>query len=286
MGRKLLLLNLIMLAGIVVLAQHFVAAWKEFEGSVNVVPSMPKRELTVSVPEPPEPIEALAGFLIIPERNLFSPMRGAEPDEDAEEAEEQAPTIAVEPDLLSVMSFGDTREAVLNVYQGRRGREATTTVVRLGDEVQGWEVTEIGDDRVVISWREEQKVLEMGEPTEAPKRQSRSQQAVNIITVGAAGAAVETTSPTEAEEEGRGVEVGVVGSRAGQQTGRGGRLGGAGQRGGLGQQGVGPTGGQPGQLGGSSRGNIGRGGRGATQQRLPGTVGGVTRPTPTRPPLD
>ncbi len=276
MGRKLLLANLVILAGIVVLAQQLVASWQEFQG-VPVIAPLPSRSPELEPPAPPERASPLSQFLIIAEKNLFTQGRGNEPD-DADAEAERPPDLPVKPKLVSVSSFAGTREAVLEIFEGRRGQNSQRQVVREGADVQGYEVASIDDTSLTLTWKQVSHVIDLEPYRAQPRQAARASSGVTVITVGAAAAAVETTSPTAEEEEGRGLEVGVVSA----QQGRGGAQAGAGRGalGGRGQTGRGTLG--RGQAG---RGNLGRGNLGRTQQQgLPGTVGLGQQQRPQQPP--
>ncbi len=272
MGRKLVLANLIILTGILVLAQQMVESWAEFQGTPTVLP-LPARELELSPPSQEARPATLPQFLVIAEKNLFTESRGLEPS-DGEDAAQRPPELAVEPKLVSVSSFGGTREAVLEIFEGRRSQNSERRAVKLGDTVQGYQVVEIQDSSLVLGWQSVRHVIPLEPPRSQPRQAARAGKSVNIITVGSAASAVETTTPEAAEEEARGIEVGVVSAQQGRAPGARGAQTGGGLRGG--------RGGLTGQRG--SRGS-GRNQTNSTRQGLPGTVGfGQPQPPPQNPP--
>ncbi len=252
MAKKLLLLNLILVASVAVLAQRLVSSWSEFR---EEDPQTPRAETrppeTTSLPVL-ESAEPLSQFLVIAERNLFSAERA--PQAPADEAEEEKPPeMPVEPKLISVFSLGDEREAVLQVFEGRRGRQqASEQVVQVGDNVQGYTVNTIEDTYLVMSWGDQNLTIELSDEGSAAQRKARpAQQAVNIITIGSAGAAVETVTVSSETQEGRGLEVAVAGSSG--LTGQAGRTG-------MGRSGLqGAAAGRSGQMGGLQSGARGSG---------------------------
>lgn len=275
MGRRLLLANLVLLAGTVLLAQQLVESWREFQGVPAITPPAGRALDLPTPPVEPRPA-ALPEFLLISERNLFTPGRGSESADDEAEAQE-APEFPVDPKLISVSSFGGVQEAVLEVFEGRRGRQSDRRVVRLGDDVNGYQVAEIEPNRLTLAWQDVRLVLELEPYRGQSQPKTRAAGSVNIITVGSAVAAVETTSPEAEETEARGVEVGVVSAQQGRGALQGRGSGAAGLRGGRGQQ--------PGRAGVGTAGRRGFGQTNPRTQGRPGTVGfGGQQPPPTQNP--
>ena len=265
MGRKLVFLNILMLVTLVAVAQHLIGSWRDFERNQKPIqPDGPEVQLReTSLPERMAPISL---FLDIAAGNLFSDQRGQDPNEGLEgEGEGEAPPeLSPEPKLTSLMTFGEEKTAVLSTAANRRRRSPAEVIrVKLGDDVQGYTVAEIEDDRIVLSWREHRREIFL-EPEQAQPRKTagRATGGPKIIVVGTAAAALETTTLAAAAEQGRGVLVGTVG-----QVGQGG-----GRSGGLGRGGGGLAG------GGGAAGRGGRGGLGGAGSRgtsgASGIVGG------------
>ena len=277
MGRKLVFLNILMLVTLVAVAQHLILSWRDFERNQEPIqPAGPEVRLReTSLPERMAPISL---FLDIGAGNLFSEQRGQDPNEGLEgEGEGEAPPeLSPEPKLISVMTFGEKKTAVLSIAAKRRSRKSADVIrIKIGDHVKGYTVAEIEDDHIVLSWREHRREIFL-EPEQAQPRKTagRATGGPKIIVVGTAAAALETTTLAAVEEQARGVLVGTVG-QAGQRGGRSGG-GGRGLAGGRG----GAAGGHGGGLGGGgSRGSgtLGVGGLGSgsgrrgqpTQQRRP-----------------
>ncbi len=254
MGRKLVFLNILMLVAILVLAQNLVTSWAEFvKEQTPLLPEGPN----VSFEEArlPEDLEPISSFLDIAASNLFKENRGQDLSKGLESEGEGPPELNPEPTLTSVITFGEEKTAVLSVSRGQRNRGPREEIkVKLGDDVQGYTVLEIADNRIVLSWQDHQREISLdpGQPQDR-KTAPRAGGGPNIIVVGSPGAAVETTTASATEKKSRGVQVGSVG----QGAGRGG--------GGLGGSGRGLQGGRG--VGGGSRatGTLGAGGRGTSR---------------------
>ncbi len=269
MKQGILILNVLMVIGTAVLAERLISGWEAFEetNSVerlvsNVEPGQGgAADVGVALEAGPRPFPE---FLIIAEKNLFTPQRGPEAEEEIEPEEEKAPALPMKPALTGVSMMNGERLAYLTVYEGKKSSGKSQSVA-VGDEVQGYGVSEISDTTVLLTWRDEEVLIDIFDTKGAGKQAAVAYKgaAVTVITVGAAPAAVETTTASSKEKEARGLEVGVAGS-AGTQASSGGR-GGAGRQTGVGQGGRGQ----------GMRGQGGRGGRGGRGQGGLGGRGGL-----------
>ncbi len=287
MAKKLLLINLLMMAGVLFLAERLVASWSEFRAAeasrrTEHGNAPAPTELELPAVTGPEPVDGMDSFLIVSDKNLFSDDRGTVAESGDGGPESEPPPLAVKPKLLSVSLFNGNWQAVLSVFEGNRGSKAESRVVNIGDDVQGYQVSRIESTELGLSWNGNEIhtiPLDTG-GQEARPQVARSQQAVRIITVGSAVAAVETVNVSDAPEDQRGIEVGVV--SAGTAAGQGGRA----------RQGVQDTRGAGGrnfggrnQLGGRSQlGLQGRGAASGSNRNQGAPVGLGSVPSPSNPP--
>lgn len=283
-GKKMLLLNVLILAGILVCAQELISGWQRFESEQNLGQVMSSMASGFGVAEesaqPLTQMESLQhDFFIIAANDLFSPERRAAAVDAAEEAAEQAPEFPKKPMMTGVTESGGQRMALLTTFESKKDAAGRTEVVGLGEIVQGYVVTEITDTTLTLAWNDHLVVVDMldSEPSKPVAKAPANVAALNIIRIGSKVAAVETTAPEAAEaDENRGLKVGVVGgqtagSRSGSRTGlagRGGAMGrGSSGTGNLGRmnQGIGSQGrGLPSNVGG-----FGGSGRGLPNQQRP-----------------
>jgi hypothetical protein len=165
----------------------------------------------------------------------------------------------------------DERRAWMTIFDSPKAK-GETQEVGLGDDVQGYTVSEITDTTLTLTWNDLQEVIDMAD-TEPPKQTrvpAKKVAALNIIRIGSKITAVETTTESSPEEEGKGLQVGVVGGQSGGgSAGRSGAM--AGRRGLAGQQGV------------SGARGLSRGGQGRGLTGAPGLVGGAGQGTTLRP---
>lgn len=270
MARKLLLINLILVLLIAALGMQLVWSWQGFDQEKNIGRIM--AEFRSTQPEVGEPLDAggrsaYLDYQLIAEKNLFSSDRQPPQEEGEEAASAAPPPLVPEPILHGTLKIGDTQFATVTKYEGTGRRRAQGTKVRvgLGDLVQGYTVSEISRDAMVLKWNDTEVVIEKGLDArpETPQRQIARGGGVNIIRIGAPVTAVESTTPTADDQS---QQEGLTVSRTGPvQTQRGGASGLAGR----GQAGTGnraggatdrlrnnPAGRQTGTPRGSNRSNI------------------------------
>jgi hypothetical protein len=239
-GKRILLLNLLVFAGLLICAYQLILGWQEFEAQQNldqVVNRLSSQPAVV-----PEELTGLAGndriehdFFVVSDRNLFRPERRAETIGEAEEEGEKAPEFPKRPMMSGVTELAGERVAFLTTFESKKDA-GTTQEVKLGEAVQGYVVTEITDTTLTLTWNDQNVVIDMldSEPSKPVTRAPAKVAALNIIRIGSKVAAVESTAPEAASaEEGRGLQVGVVGAQraAGRADGRSGMVGRGGRTG-------------------------------------------------------
>lgn len=223
MGRRLLLVNVLILVGIVLLARYVTSAWQNFEDTQNVASVLgPVRggqppDASIEVPPPPEAPQAFPNFTVIAEKDLFMPERRPAPLED--KTVEPPPPMPKNPSLNGVLNNGGKKQALVTIFEGNNPK-GTSRQVSEGDDIQGWTVSEIADTTMKLRWKEQEKLIDMFDAT--PQQQAavpprNTSAAVTVITIGSPAAPVETNAATEAaaDERGASVQVGVAGGQGG-----------------------------------------------------------------------
>jgi hypothetical protein len=222
--RRILLLNLMILAGILVCSHRLITHWQQFEDGRNL------GQVILELHSQLDPLTGDASveswgdrlqhdFFVITERNLFRPERRPRAIDEAGKAPEAAPKFPREPKLTGVAEKDGERLAFLRIYESRKD-EGKALKVEVGAGVQGWTVSAIADTTLTLNWNDQRVVLDMldSEPVKPAAKRVKKAAALNIIRIGSKVAAVETSSPEPPKAvEDRGLQVGVVG---GQTTGR------------------------------------------------------------------
>jgi hypothetical protein len=271
-GKKILLLNVLILIGILVCARELISGWQRFESQQNLDAVVERAAAqTAAVPEEDGVLDGEENlqhdFFVVAERNLFRPERRPESLEEAETAAEQAPEFPKRPKMSGVTERDGERLALLTTYETKNDA-GRTEEVGLGEVVQGYFVTEITDTTLTLTWNDQNVIVDMldSEPSKPVSKAPAKVAALNIIRIGSKVAAVESTaSEAVAADEGRGLQVGIVG---GQAAGRTSGLAGLSGRGGM----MG-RGGSAGSSFGRNRQSMGSQGRG-----FPSTMGGMGMP--------
>jgi len=276
MGRKFIAINLLILAGVVLLSRYLTSEWKSFEATNNVQRVLDKAKKNAgSVPEleplpPPVTPHPYPDFTVIPEKDLFMAERKP-PSPEAPQPVEEAPKFPKPPALNGVLNLNGKTQAMVTIFESPNAKGQSRTL-SVGDAINGWSIAEIKETSLTLRWKDQQKVVDMFDS--APQQASAAPQAmarapVTVITIGSSVAAVETVAASEpagGTEEKPGITVGVAGGQPGANTG---------QRGGQTGQ-IGP-GGSRGATGSSRGGYSNRSGR-ATGAGTVGTAGGSSVP--------
>ncbi len=221
MKRRVVFINVLILAGGMILAARLRSSWEGFEQENNLegIIESAMQEEGSSSPSGVEPMGqpgAFSGFVVIAERTLFAENRRPESEEEVVEEpteiveETPPPKWSFRPKLHGVFVVRGKRQGVMTVFEGDpKGGQARSVAV--GDLVQGYWVDEIGETLVRLRWGSHEEIIDM-EPLTAAGQPARGK--VTVITVGSAPSAVQTT--TADQQEGSGLEVSIVAAPSGQ----------------------------------------------------------------------
>lgn len=208
MGRKVLFINLLLLAAVTVFAQQLVSAWKGFESHRNlqsIIGGGDSRAVGDSEAEP-SPGEvggtlALPDYLVIAERDLFSPDRRPAPEDGDESGADKAPQFPKRPEMTGVSIIDGESIAYVTVYDSPKAA-GETRQYKVGSDLQGYLVTEITESNLTAQWNDVVEVIEKGDAQQPqkPAQAGRQLAAINIIRIGSKMAAVETSSPSEPQQ--------------------------------------------------------------------------------------
>ena len=204
MGRRLLLINVVMLVGIYLLARHVTASWHDYQAanSVSKVAKEVKppgaKETEVTAPAPPEAPLPEAIFAVIPDKDLFSPERRPPPPPEPQK-EEVAPKLARNPSLNGILNNQGKKQALITIYESANAQKGQPRTVGLGDNIQGYTVSDIADTALTMKWKDAEIVIDMfGDTPEQPKAVQHKAAPPQIVTIGSSGPAVDAGSDSEA----------------------------------------------------------------------------------------
>lgn len=238
MKRRVVLINVLIFAGVVIFATRFRSAWESFEQG-NSLEGIVATAQQNGGSAGPSPVESMgrpgpfSEFVVVSQKTLFAESRRSESQEevvaqDPEVIVEEPPKWAARPMLHGVSAVGSRRLGVMTVFEGKQ-KTGELRNVEVGDLVQGYWVDEIGETTIRLRWGDRDEIIDMADATK-PAAAGRSGAAgkVTVINVGSAPSAVETTSAAT-EPEGSSLEVSVVSAPSGQGGGR--QAGAAGRQG-------------------------------------------------------
>jgi len=239
MKRRVVLINVLIFAGVVIFATRFRSAWESFEqgNSLEGIVATAQQNGGSAGPSSVESMgqaEPFSQFVVVSQRTLFAESRRPRVEEgevvvqDPEVIVEEPPKWAARPMLHGVSAVGSRRLGVMTVFEGNQ-KTGELRNVEVGDLVQGYWVDEIGETTIRLRWGDRDEIIDMADatkPAAAGRRGAAGK--VTVINVGSAPSAVEATSAAT-EPEGSSLEVSVVGASSGQGGGR--QAGAAGRQG-------------------------------------------------------
>ncbi len=244
MKRRVVLINVLIFAGVVIFATRFRSAWDSFEqgNSLEGIVASAQQDGGSAGPSPVESMgqaQPFSQFVVVSQKTLFAEDRRPESQEevvaqDPEVMVEEPPKWAARPMLHGVSAVGSRRLGVMTVFEGNQ-KQGELRSVRVGDLVQGYWVDEIGETTISLRWGDRDEIIDMADATKPAAAGQGGAGGVTVINVGSAPAAVQTTGATQ-RQEGSGLEVSVVGASSAQ--------GGASQAGAAGRQGAAQPAGQ------------------------------------------
>ncbi len=224
MKRRVVLINVLLFAGLVILAGRFRSALESFEQerSLEGIFSSAQQDGGSPSPSPVEPMgrpRRFSEFAVVSERTLFAENRRMESEvgevvQGPAVVVETPPKWAARPMLHGVSAAGGRRLGVMTVFEGRQ-RTGELRSVEVGDLVQGYWVDEIGETTLRLRWGDRFEIIDMDDATPPPGAVQRLVDKVTVIQVGSAPSAVQTTTADD-QQEGSSLEVSVVGGSSGQ----------------------------------------------------------------------
>lgn len=220
MKRRVVLINVLIFAGVVIFATRFRSAWESFEQG-NSVEGIVATAQQNGGSAGPSSVESMgrpgpfSEFVVVSQRTLFAESRRPESQEEVVVQDpglvvEEPPKWAARPMLHGVSAVGGRRLGVMTVFEGNQ-KTGELRNVEVGDLVQGYWVDEIGETTIRLRWGDRDEIIDMADATKPAAAGKRAAGKVTVINVGSAPSAVETTSAA-AQQEGSGLEVSVVGA--------------------------------------------------------------------------
>ena len=234
MKRRVVLINVLIFAGVVIFAARFRSTWESFEQGNNLEGIIESAQQGGESPglSPVKPMGRpgpFSEFVVVSQRTLFAESRRPQPEEgevvvqDPGLVVEEPPKWAARPMLHGVSAVGGKRQGVMTVFEGNQ-KKGELRSVEVGDLVQGYWVDEIGETTMRLRWGSRNEIIDMADATKPAGAGQRAAGKVTVINVGSAPSAVQTTSAAK-EPEGSGLEVSVVSAPSAQ--GGGGQAGAA-----------------------------------------------------------
>ena len=228
MKRRVVLINVLIFAGVVIFAARFRSTWDSFEEEHNLQEIIESAQQGGESPglSPVKPMgqaEPFSQFVVVSQKTLFAESRRPESQEEVVVEDpvvvvEEPPKWAARPMLHGVSAMGGRRLGIMTVFEGNQ-KTGELRNVEVGDLVQGYWVDEIGETTLRLRWGDRNEIIDMADAKKPAGTGQGDTGKVTVIRVGAAPSAVQTTSSRGAAQQGSGLEVSVVGASSGQGGG-------------------------------------------------------------------
>jgi hypothetical protein len=197
MSRTWIAVNLVLLMIVAFLGWQFRLVKDRFYAENNLARLQPATDLKDKMnmegeipPIPPPKVLSPAEFAVIPEKNLFSDTRAKEEKVEVPVAVE-IPQLLQKPVLVGVTMSGSQRLAMI-VDSAAAGTARKTQTRRIGDTYQGYTVTDITQNQMVLEYGPRREVIPLFDASKRPAGGGKTAiQATRIVAfgAGAAGAA-------------------------------------------------------------------------------------------------
>ncbi len=190
MTSKWIFINVVLGLVGALLAWHLRGSVREFSAANDTSRIQPGRDIKKSSGEevlpPLKPARRYdpSEFQIIPAQNLFSESRAREDKTEAAPVQE-APPLTVKPVLVGVTFVGDQRVALI-VDPSASGPGRKTQTKKPGDSYQGYIITDIGENRMVLENGARKEVIPLYDGSKRPTQGGKTPiLATRVVSFGA-----------------------------------------------------------------------------------------------------
>jgi hypothetical protein len=203
MTKKWIAINVLLLAVTGLLARQLRVSVQQFQAENNPAKIQPARSAKQpATPEKPPPTKtaprmyAPGEFSVIAEKVLFVDTRGRMESTEVA-AVPETPPLTQKPILVGTTIMGDRRLALIvdpTVPAQGQARSRRTQTKRIGDSYQGYTITSITEERIVLEAGTRREIIPLHE---GPKRSQAGKTAIlatRVVPVGAGGTATAATA--------------------------------------------------------------------------------------------
>ncbi len=190
MTRKWIFINVVLGLVAALLAWHLRGSVREFSATNDIARIQPGRDIKKSAGEevlpPLKPARRYdpAEFQVIPAQNLFSESRARDDKTEAAPVQE-APPLTVKPVLVGVTLVGSQRMALI-VDPSASGPGRKTQTKRPGDSYQGYIITDVGEDRMILENGARREVIPLYDGSKRPTQGGKTPiLATRVVSFGA-----------------------------------------------------------------------------------------------------
>jgi len=196
MTKKWIALNLLLLAFACWAGWYLRQSILQFNVENDPAKIQPDRDVKQAMAQDKMPLKViparnynLAEYMVIPEKNLFAESRSKE-DKVETAAPPEPPPLAQKPILVGVtISDNQPKAQIIDVTVPQQGANANrrAQTKRIGDVYQGYTITEITADRIVLESGTRKEVIPLREGTKRTQQGKTPIQSTRVVAFGSSG---------------------------------------------------------------------------------------------------
>ena len=197
MTNKWIGINLLLLIIVIIAGYQLYASMQQYEAQnsiSNIEPAESGTSTEILPPSQPFDQYSPAEFTAISEKNLFSETRTKEESTDTPAANAALP--ASQKPLLVGVVISDKQKVATIMESGQRGQTGQTSILKIGDTYEGYTITEIESDHIVLDNGNQKSTLVLNDISQPAQNRNTAFIATRVVPIGGGAATISTTPIT------------------------------------------------------------------------------------------
>jgi hypothetical protein len=189
MMKKWIAINLLLLLFAAIAGRQLYVSVQEFKAENDLSDIQPDRSLSQRTAQEtilPPPITDIrynaSDFAVIPEKSLFLESRSMDGSSTTPSPTGTMPA-AQKPKLVGVILTEDRKMASIIGPSGR-GRNNEALWIHVGDEYEGYKITEIASDHIVLDNGSQREIITMADSSQAARRGRTNVVPTRVVSIG------------------------------------------------------------------------------------------------------
>jgi len=193
MTKKWIAIDLLLLVIAALLGWELRLSIRQFNAENDVAKIQPARDIKRQVLQDKAILKAVpvktynpAEFAVIPDKNLFSDSRSKEEKVEIQATPPEPPPLAQKPILVGVTIDTQPRASIIDPTVPQ-GRDRRALIKRVGDVYQGYTITEISPDRMVLESGTRKEIIPLHEGTKRVQQGKTPILSTRVVSFGGGG---------------------------------------------------------------------------------------------------